>query len=349
MKSESSLLQCEEDATHSGALPHTVTGCHVAHPSTRQIWWLDQTPFDASEFFENDGSDSDSVELPDLSLDPDSHVLSLLNSRDDVLRAFTLSIENFQCLGIDRRPLQQCPCDSSEPERIGRLCTTFVVVVPPRTVFDVCHVVIPRGESVESVQLFSDIRELPLADYVVRPLDVAALDVATVRHRVALPLDSNAISSFRCSQGCGGHFTHFLPQTRFAIDLECPIGTTVRAVADGVVREVKCDVTSSGAHTLNLWRYNIVSVEHDDGTYADFVHVRANSAVVSVGERVSRGQKLCESGNVGFCPVPHLHFQLAESSADDALPVPFVFIADNDPNHYFLPMAGQFCNTHGLI
>jgi len=93
----------------------------------------------------------------------------------------------------------------------------------------------------------------------------------------------------------------------------------------------------------------MISVAHDDGTFADFVHVRAHSATVHVGDRVTRGQKLCESGNVGFCPVPHLHFQLAESAANDALPVPFVFYADNDPNHLFLPMAGQSCNSSGIV
>jgi hypothetical protein len=189
--------------------------------------------------------------------------LSLLNARDDVCARIHFVNRSFS---MSRRSLG-VRCNSAPSERTDAsqnaapLCTTFVVVVPPRTVVDVCRVVVPRGESVESVQLFSDIRELPLADYVARPLDVAALDLAAVRHRVALPLDTqrNGASplTFRCSQGCGGHFTHFLPQTRFAIDLECPVGTTVRAVADGVVREVKCDVTSSGAHTLNLWHYNI--------------------------------------------------------------------------------------------
>ncbi|KAL3916580.1 MAG: hypothetical protein SGPRY_006759, partial [Prymnesium sp.] len=41
----------------------------------------------------------------------------------------------------------------------------------------------------------------------------------------------------------------------------------------------------------------------------EYVHIRANSATVRVGERVRRGQKLCESGDAGFCPTPHLHIQ----------------------------------------
>jgi hypothetical protein len=351
-----SVWICCEDSRRSGTVPHSVRGCHVAHPHTVSAWWLDRTPFDASQFGADDDDDDDDdhdhdddhtkdhVSLPDLVLDPETHVLSLLNARDDVVRAFTLSIERFVCIGRDERELE------SVLDEAARLrCTTFVVLLAPRTVVDVCRVVVPRGELLESVQLFSDVRELALADYDERPIDVAQLDFASVRRRVLLPLDdAGGGASFLCSQGCGGQFTHFLPQTRYAIDLECAVGTPVRSVADGVVREVKCDVTARGAHTLNLWQYNIVIVEHDDGTFADFVHVRAHSAVVRVGERVRAGQQLCESGDVGFCPVPHLHFQLAESGANDALPVPFVFRADDDASKLFLPMAGQRCNTSGL-
>jgi len=49
------------------------------------------------------------------------------------------------------------------------------------------------------------------------------------------------------------------------------------------------------------------------------VHVAARSAVVAVGDRVRRGQKICESGSVGFSPEPHLHFT-AFRSRDPAAP-----------------------------
>ena len=48
----------------------------------------------------------------------------------------------------------------------------------------------------------------------------------------------------------------------------------------------------------------------DSGETVEYVHVRAHSARVCAGERVRRGQVLCESGDAGFCPVPHLHIEV---------------------------------------
>ena len=122
----------------------------------------------------------------------------------------------------------------------------------------------------------------------------------------------------------------------------------VRSVAAGVVREVRCAVRASGPHVRHLWQYNVISVAHDDGSFADYVHIKADSARVVVGERVDAGAPLCESGSVGFCPTPHLHLQLSESADDNALPVPFAFRADNDSSVVFMPRAGQRCNASGV-
>ena len=66
---------------------------------------------------------------------------------------------------------------------------------------------------------------------------------------------------FRCSQGAGGAFTHFYPGTMHAVDLECPVGTPVLAVGDGVVAEVKHDSHSSGIHVANLFEWNSIMVQ----------------------------------------------------------------------------------------
>lgn len=39
-------------------------------------------------------------------------------------------------------------------------------------------------------------------------------------------------------------------------------------------------------------------------------YVQAGSATVRVNDRVHTGQKICELGDVGFCPTPHLHIQV---------------------------------------
>jgi murein DD-endopeptidase MepM/ murein hydrolase activator NlpD len=44
--------------------------------------------------------------------------------------------------------------------------------------------------------------------------------------------------------------------------------------------------------------------------FIEYVHIKQSSASVKVGDRVVTGQPLCLSGDVGFCPSPHLHIQV---------------------------------------
>jgi hypothetical protein len=55
---------------------------------------------------------------------------------------------------------------------------------------------------------------------------------------------------------------------------------------------------------------NHLIVEHDDGTYAAYAHLRQGSATVRVGERLTTGQRLASVGNTGNTSEPHLHVQL---------------------------------------
>ena len=80
-----------------------------------------------------------------------------------------------------------------------------------------------------------------------------------------------------------------------------------------------------GPHAANLFAWNGVTIRMDVGVVVEYVHVRAGSVGVREGERVKKGQKLCESGRAGFCPAPHLHIQCHRSAEADAPTVPFAF------------------------
>ncbi|MEU4693817.1 M23 family metallopeptidase [Actinoplanes sp. NPDC023714] len=62
---------------------------------------------------------------------------------------------------------------------------------------------------------------------------------------------------------------------------------------------------------------NHVIVQHDDGTFAAYAHLRRGSARVTAGDRVEAGRQLAEVGNTGNTSEPHLHVQLM----DHAVPV----------------------------
>lgn len=62
---------------------------------------------------------------------------------------------------------------------------------------------------------------------------------------------------------------------------------------------------------------NHVIVDHGDGTYATYAHLKTRSVVVKLGQTVGRGQALGELGSSGNSTMPHLHFQVCD--APDAL------------------------------
>eukprot|EP00966_Prymnesium_polylepis_P100125 2318790-Prymnesium_polylepis.1 len=87
-------------------------------------------------------------------------------------------------------------------------------------------------------------------------------------------------------------------------------------------------------------------------TTIEYVHIRAHSACVAVGDHVRRGQKLCESGDAGFCPTAHLHIEAHRtprgSAPDPAAPsVPIAFELGQQA---LTPVAGLwYAEGRGLV
>jgi len=105
---------------------------------------------------------------------------------------------------------------------------------------------------------------------------------------------------------------------RHCIDFALPIGTPVKAVANGVVR---CRV-SRFAKTYDNSRYtdrvNYVEILHADGRVSFYLHLKWRSVRVRVGQKVRRGQIIALSGNTGYATYPHLHFGLYDFSHVDS-------------------------------
>jgi len=82
------------------------------------------------------------------------------------------------------------------------------------------------------------------------------------------------------------------------IDIDVPIGTTVRAAAPGNVYFVGDD---EGYGTMLVLR-------HADGYLTIYGHL--STVLVSKGQFVEVGQPIAESGNTGLSTGPHLHFEI---------------------------------------
>ncbi len=83
------------------------------------------------------------------------------------------------------------------------------------------------------------------------------------------------------------------------IDIAAPVGTTVRAVADGIVA-----YADNGVHGYG----NLVMIVHANGWMSLYAH---NSRVtVPAGYRVRRGERIALVGQTGIAHGPHVHFEL---------------------------------------
>jgi murein DD-endopeptidase MepM/ murein hydrolase activator NlpD len=82
------------------------------------------------------------------------------------------------------------------------------------------------------------------------------------------------------------------------IDIRAPMGSAVRATADGIV-------SFSNWHSDSGY---IVVLEHGHGFSTVYAHNKMN--YVKVGERVQRGQIVSLSGSTGDSTGPHVHYEV---------------------------------------
>jgi murein DD-endopeptidase MepM/ murein hydrolase activator NlpD len=93
----------------------------------------------------------------------------------------------------------------------------------------------------------------------------------------------------------------------YAYDLGMPIGTRLLAIRDGTVVRV---VGSFSNDDHLLGHENYVLVEHADGTFARYVHLTTDGALVSAGDAVVQGEVIALSGNSGNTRGPHTHLDV---------------------------------------
>jgi murein DD-endopeptidase MepM/ murein hydrolase activator NlpD len=95
------------------------------------------------------------------------------------------------------------------------------------------------------------------------------------------------------------------------IDIRAPIGTPVKATADGIV-------------SFSSWHNDsgyIVVLEHGHGFSTAYAHNKENQ--VKVGQRVKRGTVIGLSGSTGGTTGPHVHYEVWKNGTH-VNPLPFI-------------------------
>jgi hypothetical protein len=319
-------------------------GCHIArrHPkevassiSSWVIEWEDVNPEDYEE---------DENEIPDLAIDEGE--LILCNFRDYSIVAY-ITVFDAPLRGRNGHALEQG--STADDQGTARPCTTLIVQCPPRVFAHLCYIDDERIQAnPELLDLDSDVQEWSQHPC---PND-------THSRTIRFPLQGDG--PYKCTQGEGGHLTHFFSGNLHAVDFQCPVGTPVLAAGDGVVVEVEDSHRLTGIATSNLFQWNSILIQLLDGSvestdnladdgplFVEYVHIQ--SSLVRKGDRVEAGQVVGTTGSVGFSPEPHLHLAAYRSSDPAAATVRVFFESSRNRKETFLPRAGCFYNSEGQV
>ncbi|MFD2551307.1 M23 family metallopeptidase [Bizionia sediminis] len=111
--------------------------------------------------------------------------------------------------------------------------------------------------------------------------------------------------AYLLSQGYNGTISH---HNENALDFTMPVGTPILAARGGLVYQIE-DTNSKSCPSPSCEKYNNkIIIYHNDGTFAEYTHIKRKGAQVQVGDLVKKGDLIALSGNVGWSTGPHLHF-----------------------------------------
>ena len=95
----------------------------------------------------------------------------------------------------------------------------------------------------------------------------------------------------------------------YSVDFEMPMGTPVVASRSGEV--VNIEMRFLDGDTVPD-HFNLIWIQHSDGTVARYFHLSHQSALMENGASVTQGQVIARSDNTGHSTGPHLHFDVVQ-------------------------------------
>jgi len=150
---------------------------------------------------------------------------------------------------------------------------------------------------------------------------------------------------YMLTQGFNGKLSHY-GIDKYCLDFDMPKGTTICAARGGTVSYVKQD-SDIGGPDPKYWKYaNKIIIDHKDGTFGFYCHLRNNGALVKKGDTVKEGDEIGYSGSTGFSTGPHLHFSVFRYGLDGDLHSVEFNMTDYDGKIIVPTDANYYYSTH---
>ena len=130
--------------------------------------------------------------------------------------------------------------------------------------------------------------------------------------KIAYRLPYKIGEQHRLDQGYNGKFSH-QGESRYSLDFNMEEGTVIYSSRAGTVVEIEERYSNGGKHKSFIDKANYVTILHDDGTFAQYSHLRKNGVTVRTGQKVKVGERIGYSGATGYVTGPHLHFTVLQA------------------------------------
>lgn len=141
------------------------------------------------------------------------------------------------------------------------------------------------------------------------------------------------------SQGYLGKMSH---QNEYAIDFNMKEGTPVFAMRGGLVIKVVDSNDKSCPDRSCMQFNNVITIQHDDGTYAEYAHLKQHSAGVRVGDEIAAGTYLADSGRTGWTTGPHLHIAIFVPAFGKRKTIPTLFRIGDGKSDYLVERKSYY-------
>lgn len=139
---------------------------------------------------------------------------------------------------------------------------------------------------------------------------------------------------YKIIQGYNGSFSHNTNFSRYTLDFNLQIDDTIQAARDGIVIKIIDKHTKQGTTKKYRPYGNYIMIHHSDNTFAQYVHLKQNGALVNVGDTIKRHQAIALSGFTGLTTTPHLHFGVFKATTNGFVSIPIVI--DSVPGKRYL-------------